>query len=225
MDPVNLNMKIISGWTGGLPEWRTLRVTGRPEEPYVPLVEQAARDFGIPDGHDGLGFIDYDDPEFEVRFTLMIDSRTSLREVLAVVGDDATAEPPTLQAGFGGRGAGGGFEPPLPEYLISHLRLAVELWGYGTITLGAWKLGVKRYFSGLRRLAADWVRTGVLDDELREKVLSRRQWSEHDLDKVFALSLESKTSLLTQLGYEYSPADGGTWVDTHSEEVHNETWH
>jgi len=223
MASISINLKISRENEGLGQRWETLHVSGRPDEPYVALVEQAANELGISTNGGGLPFIDYDDPEFGVRFTLSIAPEISLADVLAIVGEDASASPPTLQAGRAGRG-GGGDEPLLPQYVLSYVRLTVEMWGYGTIVLGAWKLGVRRYFLNLRRLSADWVRTGLLDDEVREKVLSRREWTEGELHCVFALSPESNTKLLTELGYEYRSGNSH-WVDVRSEEIHNsEPW-
>ena len=153
MASISINLKISRENEGLGQRWETLHVSGRPDEPYVALVEQAANELGISTNGGGLPFIDYDDPEFGVRFTLSIAPEISLADVLAIVGEDASASPPTLQAGRAGRG--GADEPLLPEYFLSYVRLAVEMWGYGTIVLGAWKLGVRRYFLNLRRLSAD----------------------------------------------------------------------
>lgn len=223
MESIQINLTV-AHWSESVGRENVpLYIAGRPEQNYKEAIERAAREKGISTAHDfALPFIDYDDPEYGVRFTILLDDSATLKGVLAIVGDEAHAEPPTLQAGYGGRGGDGGMGPLLPEYLISSVQVGTELLGYGTIVLGAWQLGVKRYFASIQRLAADWVRTEELDDELRQKVLSRSEWPEKEFKKVFGLSLESTSRLLTSLGYDFQRRDGeGIWVDVRSEEIHN----
>ncbi|MBH0009569.1 hypothetical protein [Salinibacterium sp. SWN1162] len=223
MESIRINLAVSQRTESGGRELVPLCVAGQPDSNYNEAIERAAHEAGVDIRHDlALPFIDFEDPEFGVTFTILIDDSATLEGVLEIVGDEAHADPPTLQAGRGGRGGGGEFVPLLPEYLISSIRLSAEIWGYGVLALGVWQLGVKRYFANIHRLAADWVRTEQLDDELRQKVLSRSEWTETELNKVFGLSLESTSLLLTTLGYEFHRRDGeGIWVDVRSEEIHN----
>lgn len=194
---------------------------GAPQRLYSEAISAAAELHGIPHLDGGLPFIDFDEPEFGVQFTALIEDSATLADVAKIFGDEIDAQPPTLKAGRAGRG-GGGLEPILPEDIVSYVRIVGEVSGYVALTLAVWKSWVARYFSSTRRAAADWVRTGDLSTELRRKVLSKRDWYQAELDRTFALSPESCTALMTSLGYEFRRHhDDEFWVDVRSEELHN----